>query len=102
MNASGPSADQLAHFPRVVGRDGLSYISCAEVISFLYEYLADEVDPERRVDFERHLARCTSCRDYLATYRTTILLAQDAFTDDEPAIRELPDEFVEAVLAMRR
>ena len=93
------AADAIEHFPRVVGRDGNLYLSCAEVISFLFEYLSEEIPQERRLEFERHLARCASCRDYLATYRETILVAQGAFELDEPAFVELPSDLYEAILA---
>ena len=98
-----PRDETPHHLPRVVGRDGNLYLSCAEVVSFLYEYLSEELDVARRADFERHLARCRSCRSYLASYRETILLAQGSFGDDEaePAFRELPSELVGAILAAR-
>ena len=95
-----PIAEEtVQHFPRVAGRDGTLYVSCAEVISFLFDYLSEELPRERRLEFERHLARCASCRDYLATYRETIVLAQGAFALDEPAYAELPSDLYEAILA---
>jgi hypothetical protein len=95
-----PIADEPSpHFPRVVGRDGNLYLSCAEVISFLFEYLSEDLAESRRLEFERHLARCASCRDYLATYRETIVLAKGAFALDEPAFVELPNDLYEAILA---
>jgi hypothetical protein len=95
-----PIADEtLRHFPRVVGRDGNLYLSCNEVISFLFEYLSEDLAQARRLEFERHLARCASCRDYLATYRETIALAKGAFAPDEAAFVDLPTELYEAILA---
>ena len=95
-----PIADEaIEHFPHVVGSDGNLYLSCAEAISFLFEYLSAELPRERRHEFERHLARCASCRDYLATYRETIVLARGAFALDEPAFVELPNDLYEAILA---
>ena len=101
--APEPRDEAPRHFPKVVGRDGDLYLSCAEVVSFLYEYLSEELDATRRADFERHLARCRSCRSYLASYRETILLARGSFGGDEaePAFRELPDELARAILAAR-
>lgn len=101
-----PPEPPRSHYPRLVGRDGKLYLSCAEVISFLYEYLADDLDLARRLDFESHLARCASCRDYLASYRETILLSRGAYADDradadDPALAELPAELFEAILAAR-
>jgi anti-sigma factor RsiW len=95
-----PIADEtIEHFPNVVGRDGNVYLSCAEVISFLFEYLSEDLAASRRFEFERHLARCASCRDYLATYRETIVLAQGVFAADEPALVELPPDLYQAILA---
>ena len=38
-------------------------------------------------------------RDYLATYRETILLAKGAFELDEPSFVEMPADLYEAIVA---
>lgn len=91
--------ETIAHFPHVVGRDGNLYLSCGELISFLFEYLSEDLPRERRLEFERHLVRCASCRDYLATYRETIVLARGALDPHEAALVELPDDLYTAILA---
>jgi anti-sigma factor RsiW len=80
--------------------DGEWYLVCEEVLGFLHEYLAGEMAPDRRVDFERHLAGCDSCRAYLSNYRETILLARAA-ERAERLTGEMPPELVRAILAAR-
>ncbi|HEX8242253.1 MAG TPA: zf-HC2 domain-containing protein [Longimicrobium sp.] len=74
--------------------------TCREVITFLDDYFAGELDPMRTSAFERHLALCGSCRNYLDSYRRTVELERDAFA--EPDLQEPPAELVEAILAIRR
>ena len=74
--------------------------TCREVLEFLGDYDAGELDPVRAGAFERHLELCPSCRNYLHSYRVTIELEKDAFAD--PELREPPDELVSAILSIRR
>lgn len=74
--------------------------TCREVITFLGDYYAGELDPMRTSAFERHLALCPSCRNYLGSYRRTIEMEREAFA--EPELQEPPEELVEAILAIRR
>jgi anti-sigma factor RsiW len=79
------------------------YITCQELIGFLYLYLADELPPERKGEFERHLGVCPSCVRYIQTYRDTIALGKAACSEpDEPVGQEVPEELVAAVLKARR
>ena len=90
----------MKRFPRTQWSDGGWYLVCEEVLEFLHDYLAGELAPDRRVEFERHLEGCDSCRAYLSTYRATILLARGA----ERARRladEMPAELARAILAAR-
>jgi anti-sigma factor RsiW len=58
---------------------------------------------DRVEEFERHLAVCPSCVNYLQTYRDTIALGKAAFEDpDGPAEEFAPEELVSAVLRARR
>jgi anti-sigma factor RsiW len=50
--------------------------------------------------FERHLSLCPSCRHYVDSYRRTVELEKDAFS--EPELDPPPAELVEAILAIRR
>jgi anti-sigma factor RsiW len=74
--------------------------TCREVLEFLGDYDAGELDPMRTAAFERHLELCASCRNYLHSYRATIELAKDAF--DDAGLNEPPEELVAAILAIRR
>ena len=71
------------------------YITCRQLIEFIEEYLAGDVDGTRREDFERHLKVCPSCRAYLESYRGTIALTRGAFNDPTT----LPPELMAAILA---
>ena len=74
--------------------------TCREVLEFLGDYDAGELDPMRTAAFERHLELCASCRNYLHSYRVTIELEKDAF--DDAGLSEPPEELVAAILAIRR
>ena len=74
--------------------------TCREVLEFLGDYHAGELDPMRTSAFERHLALCASCRTYVDSYERVIELEKDAFS--EPGLLDPPEELVEAILAIRR
>jgi len=76
-------------------------LNCRELIEFLSGYLDDELAPEERAAFERHLAQCPYCRDYLATYRATIHLGKRAHSAEVEILEEVPTEIVDAILAAR-
>jgi anti-sigma factor RsiW len=77
-------------------------VTCNELIEFLDEYIAGELDLETSADFETHLAVCPSCRDYVATYRETIDLALGAAELEEELAHDAPPELLEAVKHVRR
>jgi len=66
--------------------------TCQDVITFLDDYIAEALPPERRESFDRHLAACPSCVAYLGTYRETIRLAK-------ATIEDIPPEVITAILA---
>lgn len=80
----------------------MSNVTCIELIAFLDAYVDDELDPETRADFDRHLLVCPSCRAYLATYRETIELARGAAEREEELAQDAPPELIEAVKKVRR
>jgi anti-sigma factor RsiW len=71
------------------------YLRCTEIIGFLAEYLDGELSPERRFEFDRHLAVCPSCVAYLETYKETIRMAKGA----ELPVEDAPDDLIRAILA---
>ena len=77
-------------------------MTCRELIDFLMAYLDGELPADRRAVFDAHLAVCEDCRRYLATYRETVALGQDACAeDDAPVDESVPEELVGAILAAR-
>jgi anti-sigma factor RsiW len=79
------------------------YITCRELIEFLHLYLDGELPPDRRAEFDRHLAVCDSCVHYLETYKTASALGRNAWTEPEALVgEEVPEELVSAILAARR
>lgn len=62
-------------------------------------YRDNELTPEQRSEFERHLSVCPSCVAYLETYEQTIALAKRS--SDEPVPEDVPDSLVQAILAAR-
>jgi len=89
-------------FEKVRSRAGEWILSCGEVITFLFEYLEDDVAEERKREFERHLELCPSCRNYLDTYRESLRLARDAERSGEAEIPELPEHLLQAILRAGR
>ncbi len=75
------------------------YITCQELIDFIASYRDNELTPEQRVEFERHLSVCPSCVAYLDTYEQTIALARKS--SDEPVPDNVPESLVQAILAAR-
>jgi predicted anti-sigma-YlaC factor YlaD len=74
--------------------------TCRELLEFLDEYRSGALDPMRRNAFDRHLAMCASCRNYLDSYQRTVEMERDAFSD--PELMSPPGELLEAILAIRR
>lgn len=75
-------------------------ITCRQLIEFIGDYVAGELDADARSAFERHLSACGSCQAYLESYRTTMTLVKELATD-EPA-EDVPEELVAVILANRR
>jgi anti-sigma factor RsiW len=63
-------------------------------------YLDNELPLEQRAEFDRHMAVCPSCVDYLKTYEKTVLLAKSC--GDDPVPDEVPESLVQAILAARK
>ena len=79
------------------------YITCEELLTFLYQYLNRELSAEKAREFERHLAVCPMCVSYMKTYEETIQLGKGAYEDDaDPAAEDMPPELVAAILAARK
>lgn len=51
------------------------------------------------MEFERHLAVCASCINYLKTYEQTVILAKAS--GDDPVPEDVPESLIQAILAAR-
>jgi anti-sigma factor RsiW len=78
-------------------------VTCRELFEFLLAYLEGEMPAEERAIFEEHLALCPPCLAYLETYQEAIELGRKVCRgEDDPPPEEVPEELVQAVLAVRR
>jgi len=77
-------------------------ITCRELIDFLMDYSNGELPPAQRADFERHLAACAPCVNYLRTYEQSVRLGKSSFSDlGRPASDAIPEDLVQAILKSR-
>jgi anti-sigma factor RsiW len=77
-------------------------MTCRELDDFLADYVAKALPREVESEFERHLAVCPPCVDYLSTYRETVRLGKAAYEKSEETIAEdVPERLVQAILAAR-
>ncbi len=76
------------------------YITCRQLIDFIADYLAGELDEMERNDFERHLAVCPSCQAYLDSYRKTLGFAHSV-AGDLP-VEDIPEELIHTILRRTR
>jgi anti-sigma factor RsiW len=75
-------------------------LTCHEFIDDLSAYFSNELEPERLVHCEAHLAHCPDCIKYYHSYRETIRLSMASFADRESSgIAEMPQELARAILA---
>ena len=72
--------------------------TCQEIIDFLGDYVSGELPAAQREEFERHLAICPPCVDYLKTYEQTIRLGKCCCSDVD---EKPPEELIKAILAAR-
>jgi predicted anti-sigma-YlaC factor YlaD len=74
-------------------------LTCREFIDFLDDYHAGTQPPSVREEFERHLAVCRHCREYLQSYADTVRLTRAIGRDEHAVPQEVPAMLVQAVLA---
>ena len=85
---------------REAALDARPHITCQQLIDFIMSYLDDELPGEQRAEFDRHMAVCPSCVDYLKTYEKTVLLAKTCA--DDPVPDDVPETLVQAILEARK
>lgn len=72
-------------------------LTCAEVESFLYDYVEGDLPPKQQQRFDMHLRLCPMCQVHFAAYTRAIELGQRIAKDDAlPA--DMPEELVGAIL----
>ena len=76
------------------------HLTCQQLIDFIMSYLDNELPLEARAEFDRHMAVCPSCVDYLKTYEKTVLLAKSCA--DDPVPDDVPESLVQAILEARK
>jgi anti-sigma factor RsiW len=92
-------ADRLRRFGKM-GVPGV--MSCAELDSFIVDYMDGSLPFRQRAVFRFHLLMCRKCSTYLKSYRQTVALGQKVFSNlGKPAVEEAPEELVRAILSAR-
>ena len=64
-------------------------------------YMDNELPADQRAEFDRHMAACPSCVDYLRTYEKTVSLAKECAAD-AAVPDEVPESLVQAILEARK
>lgn len=78
-------------------------MTCEEFESGLVDYLDGNLRPLARRQIDLHTRLCPHCRRYLRAYDRARRLAGDALRhSDELALRSVPEDLVQAILAARR
>src|SRR5580692_6461944 len=80
-------------FPRLRARSRQPELVCQQVVELVTDYLEGALSAEDRRRFERHLAGCPHCTEYLAQMRETIRLAGRLVPEDLSP--QMCDEFTE-------
>ncbi|TXH28465.1 MAG: hypothetical protein E6Q99_02435 [Elusimicrobia bacterium] len=79
------------------------YITCQQLLDFIYGYLDGTLPAEDVVEFERHLAVCPSCIHYLDTYKQTVRISKRALqlasADSSSHEAPLPESLVQSILS---
>jgi anti-sigma factor RsiW len=77
-------------------------LTCREFTDFLSDYLSGELPADQVAQFERHLAVCAACVEYIRSYKDTIRFSRTAFDDlADEQVADVPEELVQAILAAR-
>lgn len=78
-------------------------MTCEEFERGLVDYLDGNLNPVAHRQIEVHTRLCSHCRRYLRAYDKARRLAGDALREgEEEALRTVPEDLVQAILAARR
>ena len=80
-------------FPRLRARSRQPELVCQQVVELVTDYLENSLPVADRRRFERHLAGCPHCTEYLAQMRETIRLTGRLVPED--LTPQMQDEFVD-------
>lgn len=78
-------------------------MKCREFVEFLMRYLDGDLTETESSVFEKHMADCPPCGQYLRSYEKTIQLGFSVCReggDDLP--EDIPEDLVKAVLEARK
>ena len=78
---------------------GRSNLTCQELVELVTNYLDDALAPREQARFERHIAGCPNCTEYLAQMRATIRATGRLRSED--LTPEMRDEFTALYRAWR-
>jgi anti-sigma factor RsiW len=74
-------------------------MNCRDATAFLMDFLAGELPPETRRDFESHLSRCPDCGTFLAQYQQTVKAGKKACAEeDADAATDFPEDLLKAIM----
>jgi anti-sigma factor RsiW len=76
--------------------------TCRELIEFLDDYVDRRLPIGKRLAFEVHLAGCRDCREYLRSYRQTVVLAKESGEEADRGEGPMPEQMVQAILKAMR
>lgn len=77
-------------------------MTCREFTDFLIDYVDGGLNEVERVAFDAHLGECEDCVTYLRNYEETIRLGKAVCKEDHEALADdVPEELVQAILAVR-
>lgn len=77
-------------------------INCAEFDGFIVDYFEGGLSETELKIFERHMAVCRECREYLAAYKASMELVRGASDQaDYIELLDPPEDLIEAVVAAR-
>ena len=76
-------------------------MTCRAFTACLSAYFAETLSAPERAEFEKHLVRCSDCAVYLKSYRQTVTLGKSAFPRLDSVPADVPEDLVQAILAVR-
>jgi anti-sigma factor RsiW len=77
-------------------------MTCREVRDHLVDYLAGDLAPQERGEFERHIQGCSHCADHIDDSRNALHVSRAALNDlAAPSADDVPDALLQAVLGMK-